>query len=123
MMKPRLGVALAAALLLGGSACLGLDGQDDTEPPSVAFVTPNNGEVVSGEVQVEVLATDDTGIVLVRLFRANDLAAELTAPPYRVTWNTTLLANAEIQWTAQAIDLVGNMASATITVTVQNPDP
>lgn len=112
-------VTLTAAVLVG-AGCLSVDGPDDSQPPTVRFVTPENGDTVSGAVEIDIEATDDTGILVVRLFRNNELAGEIQRSPYRFVWATAGFADGEYPLAAQAVDLVGNQAVAQITVTVAN---
>lgn len=120
-MKARLIGALGIlALGMGGAGCLDVGGVEDRLPPTVRFVTPENNAVVSGQINVEIEAEDDTGILLVRFFRANQLAAETTTKPYTFGWNTTQTQNGQIFLAAEVVDLVGNRAVAEISVTVQN---
>lgn len=112
-------VTLTAAVLVG-AGCLSVDGQDDSQPPTVRFVTPENGATVSGAVEIEIEATDDTGILVVRLFRNNVLAGETQLSPYKFIWDTGGFVDGEYNLAAQSIDLVGNQAVSEITVTVAN---
>lgn len=112
-------VTLAAAVLVG-AGCLSVGGQDDSLPPTVRFITPENGATVSGAVEIEIEATDDTGILVVRFFRNNELAGETQISPYKFTWDTGGFLDGEYPLAAQAVDLVGNQAVAQITVTVAN---
>jgi hypothetical protein len=120
-MKTRwTGVFGVLALGLSGAACLDVAGVEDRLPPTVRFITPENHAVVSGIVNVEIEATDDTGIVLVRFFRANQLAAETRTPPYTFGWNSAQTQNGQVYLAAEVVDRVGNRAVAEISVTVQN---
>lgn len=112
-------VTLTAAVLVG-AGCLSVEGPDDTEPPTVRFITPENGATVNGALEIEIEATDDTGILVVRLFRNNVLAAETQLKPYKFTWDTGGFLDGEYTLAAQSVDLVGNQAVSEITVTVAN---
>ncbi|HUG26739.1 MAG TPA: Ig-like domain-containing protein [Gemmatimonadales bacterium] len=112
-------VTLTAAVLVG-AGCLSVDSQDDSQPPTVRFITPQNGATVSGVLEIEIEATDDTGIIVVRLFRNNVLAGATQLSPYKFTWDTGGFTNGEYVLGAQSVDLVGNQALAEITVTVAN---
>lgn len=112
-------VTLTAAVLVG-AGCLSVDSQDDSQPPTVRFIAPENGATVSGTLQIEIEATDDTGILVVRFFRNNLFAAESQISPYKFTWDTGGFVDGEYLLTAQSTDLVGNQAVAEITVTVAN---
>lgn len=114
------GAVTLTTVVLVGAGCLSVDSQDDALPPTVRFISPENGATVSGTVEVEIGATDDTGIIVVRLFRNNVLAGETQVSPYKFTWDTGGFLDDDYALTAQAVDLVGNQAVAAITVTVAN---
>lgn len=120
MLARFVGALTLTAGVLVGAGCLSVDSQDDSQPPTVRFVTPENGATVSGAIEIEIEATDDTGILVVRLFRNNVFAAETQLSPYRFTWDTAGFTDGEYLLGAQSIDLVGNQALAEITVTVAN---
>src|SRR5206468_3890555 len=70
-------------------------------------------------------ATDNVGMagVQFKLDGAN-LGAEITAVPYSLSWNTTLVPNGSHTLTAVARDAAGNMATAgAVSVTVDNASP
>ncbi len=96
----------------------------DTTPPAVSLTAPGPGWTVGGMVSVTASATDDVGVAGVQ-FRLDgaDLSAEDTASPYSVSWNTVGVANGSHTLTAVARDAAGNTTtSASVTVTVNNPD-
>jgi hypothetical protein len=97
----------------------------DTTPPSVSLTAPASGATVSGTVAVSASASDNVGVagVQFQLDGAN-LAAEDTAAPYSVSWNTTSVANGAHTLRATARDAAGNRTtSVAITVTVNNAPP
>ena len=94
----------------------------DTTSPTVAVTAPAAGTTVTSTVVVSGSATDNVGVagVQFKLDGAN-LGAEVTTPPYAVTWNTTTTADGAHVLTAVARDAAGNMAtSAGVAVTVAN---
>jgi Bacterial Ig domain/YetA-like protein len=95
----------------------------DTTPPTVSITAPANAATVSGSVTVSANASDNVGVVGVQfLLDGVNLGAEDTASPYSATWNTTTASNGSHTLTARARDAAGNSASASVTVTVNNPD-
>ncbi len=94
----------------------------DTTVPSVAFLTPNNNQTVSGSISVSATASDASGIAGVKFFLDSTLfGSEDVAAPYGFTLDTTVLANGNHTLTATARDTAGNTANATpITINVQN---
>jgi|GEM_PF-2298707 len=95
----------------------------DTTPPTVAMTAPASAATVSGSVAVSATASDNVGVVGVQfLLDGSNLGAEDTASPYSVTWNTTTAANGSHTLSARARDAAGNTSTASVTVTVSNPD-
>jgi hypothetical protein len=97
----------------------------DTTAPTVTLTAPAAGATVGGTLTVTAGATDNVGVVGVqfRLDGAN-LGAEVTAPPFAVSWNTTASVNGSHSLTAAARDAAGNTAtSAAVVVTVSNVAP
>ena len=94
----------------------------DTTPPTVALTAPLTGTTVSGTVTVSASATDNVGVAGVQFkLDGTNLGAEVTAPPYAVTWNTTTTAAGAHTLTAAARDATGNIGtSAGVAVTVAN---
>jgi len=94
----------------------------DTTPPTVAVTAPAAGTTVTSTLVVSGSATDNVGVagVQFKLDGAN-LGAEVTTPPYAVTWNTTTTADGGHVLTAVARDAAGNRATSPgVTVTVAN---
>src|SRR3989449_1738626 len=96
----------------------------DTTPPTVSMTAPAAGSTVAGTVTVSATATDNVGVagVQFKLDGAN-LAAEVTAAPYSISWNTTPAANGSHTLTAVARDAAGNSTTAAVSVTVSNAVP
>src|SRR5262245_51193851 len=92
----------------------------DTTPPTVALTAPLTGTTVSGTVTVSASAIDNVGVAGVQFkLDGTNLGAVVTAPPYAVTWNTTITAAGAHTLTAAARDAAGNIGtSAGVTVTV-----
>ena len=94
----------------------------DTTLPTVAVTAPAAGTTVTSTVVVSGSATDNVGVagVQFKLDGAN-LGAEVTTPPYAVTWNTTTTTDGGHVLTAVARDAAGNRATSPgVTVTVAN---
>jgi hypothetical protein len=99
--------------------------------PSVGFVSPSGGEVVSGVVTVEVVASDpqdavgglgvevsvDGGVSFVpAVFDAGSGFFELV-------WDTSLGVDGAVVLVANVVDSDGNVASDSVAVTVNNAPP
>lgn len=92
----------------------------DTTAPTVQIVTPTAGQVVSGAVDIELVATDNVGVVAVDIHVGEALVATLTSEPYAWTWDTTTLPNGAAVIRATASDSAGNQTTAEVSVTVAN---
>ncbi|MCL6580024.1 MAG: carboxypeptidase regulatory-like domain-containing protein [Firmicutes bacterium] len=92
----------------------------DNTPPTVAFVSPAEGDVLSGTVVVEVHALDLVGLARVEVYAGATLLGVFTSPPYTLLWDTTAFANGPTVLRAMATDLVGLQAETTLGVEVRN---
>lgn len=111
-----------SVILTGNGAAAPASAPADAAPPTVAVTAPGSGNTVKGSVTVSASATDNVSVVGVQ-FRLDGatLGAELTAPPYTVTWNTTSTLDGSHVLTAVARDAAGNRAtSAGVSVSVKN---
>jgi hypothetical protein len=103
----------------------------DNTLPSGFFISPSNGSVVGGVVNVEVNASDNIGVSKVIFFAnaANICDAitgqcEITSSPYRIRWNSTSISySVGVPITAAVFDLAGNTKTFGISVTVDNVLP
>lgn len=94
----------------------------DSTPPSVTISTPTEGAAVSGTVNIEAAASDESGVASVQ-FKANgaNLGNADTTAPYNTNWDTTTLMNGIQTITAVATDVYGNTATSEVrTVTSSN---
>lgn len=120
------------ALVYAGGAPGGTTPQPpvDSEAPTVRITAPAAGEVVKGQVPVQVQASDNVGVTKVELLADGNVVGETASAPYAFTWNSTTVADGRHELTARAYDAAGNAAtSAAVAVTVANgatgpqPDP
>ena len=91
---------------------------DDNQAPTVAFVKPLDGAEVSGRVAIEIGASDNIGVALVRLFIDNVLKCESTTTPLTCSWNTKKVSLGPHALLAWASDDAGNVAQQAIGVTL-----
>lgn len=127
----------AATFTVGGSYILQLSADDgelsasdtltvdvmpeaDSEPPVVSILAPTDGSTVAGDVIVSASAVDDVAIASVS-FESNGVPlGTLTRAPYEVVWATASFANGPSILTVTAADTSGNVAAASVSVTVDN---
>lgn len=92
----------------------------DVTPPVVSITSPLANATLGGSVTISAAASDDLGVVGVR-FRVDggSLGAEVTNPPYAVTWNSGGATPGQHTLTAVARDAAGHdTTSAGVVVTV-----
>lgn len=94
--------------------------------PLVSIADPKDGEFVSGDATISAYAFDDEGVVLVD-FYLNDAPLGSDEDGYdgwSVVWDTTQVEDGPYTLTATAIDTIGQEASDSVTVMVDNePGP
>ena len=96
-------------------------GSGDTVLPTVSLTAPANGSTVLGTVAVSATASDNVGVAGVQFtLDGTNLGGEVTAPPYRVSWNSGSTTDGSHTLTAEARDAAGNRRAASITVNVAN---
>lgn len=90
----------------------------DTTPPVVSIGSPANGASVSGNVTVNVTASDNAGAAGLKLalFINGSQAASGSGGSLSFRWNTTKLAAGSYTLEARATDANGNQSSSLITV-------
>ena len=91
----------------------------DTEPPTISISEPIGG-TVSGTVQINVDATDNTGVSSVRLIIDGHTVGSDISAPYSFTWDTTAYIDGETKLVARAYDAAGNQNQYVVYVTVSN---
>ncbi|HEY0947324.1 MAG TPA: Ig-like domain-containing protein [Opitutaceae bacterium] len=96
----------------------------DTTAPSIAITAPGDGATVSGWFTLSADVADETdgsGVAGVQFqLDGLDLGQELAATPYSLPWDTTTAANGLHTLTVIARDFAGNVASASVTIAVDN---
>ena len=95
----------------------------DTTPPSVSITAPANNATVSGTVDLTATASDNQGVAGVQFFvDGTAFGSEISAPPYRIAWDTTALPNNSTHTiAARSRDISNNQSAlASVSVTVAN---
>lgn len=93
--------------------------QPDTTAPTVAFATPNPGDMVQGLTTVDVTATDDLRVGKVELYADGQLVAMDGVAPFQFTWDGSKASSTHTVFTAKAYDAAGNVGSAEVQVQTQ----
>ncbi|MFQ5887191.1 MAG: DUF3344 domain-containing protein, partial [Candidatus Hydrothermarchaeales archaeon] len=89
----------------------------DTTPPSVTISSPENGSLVSGEVEITGSINDPTATVSLLI----EGVEKSTSLPYN--WNTTSVLDGSYEIKVEATDPANNQKSDTVTVDVDNTPP
>ncbi|MCP5252083.1 MAG: hypothetical protein H6939_10290 [Burkholderiales bacterium] len=92
----------------------------DTEAPSVNIISPVNGQIVSGPIQITVDASDNVGVSYVDFHINGNLVARDRSAPYQFSLNGRFMMNGNHVLTARAYDAAGNQGvSPNVTITVK----
>ncbi|MCA1806073.1 MAG: hypothetical protein LC646_12265, partial [Xanthomonadaceae bacterium] len=96
------------------------DNQDpnaDTEAPAVWFVTPSDGDTVSGGVVMEINASDNVGVTMLACY-ANGSLLSTRSDSWRLRcrWNTRNVPDGLYNLEAHGEDAAGNKTVQTISV-------
>jgi thermitase len=92
----------------------------DTTKPAVTVTAPAEGATVSGNLQINVTATDASGISIVELYKGTSLVATDIEAPYSFTQNTTQLPEGENSVAVRATDVNGNFTDVFRKYVVRN---
>jgi hypothetical protein len=87
--------------------------------PGVSFADPDAGDVLTGDVDVEIEAEDDDAIDLVELFADGELVNDDDRAPYTFPVDTCDLPSGDVELEAVATDSEGQTRSATVAVSVR----
>ena len=104
---------------LGGPGCFAPPPTQDTTTPEVAWVTPTNGQVVSGRLRETsppvclVNARDASGIARTENYIDGKFSDQQVFAPWSCEIDTTLLADGPHTLMVRAYDKAGNLAEAT----------
>ena len=110
----RVNAAAAVQMAMGTSA-------SDTQAPDVAISLPAYDSSVSGQVLVNVDASDNVGVSQVTLYADGQIVGSDSTAPYEFSWDSTQVANGNTTLTAYAYDAAGNTGiSSGVAVNVQN---
>jgi hypothetical protein len=96
----------------------------DNEAPIPSVVTPTDGALLRGTVQVGMTASDNIGPNTLELLVDGNAVAVSGGPSADVGWDTTLVTGGSHTLAARATDAAGNTATSAVTnVTVDNTPP
>ncbi len=111
---------LTLALVLSCAHMAPPPGKPELEGPRLQFLYPQNGDTVSGLVQVAIEAWDTSGVALVRLSVDGEELGADSVPPYTFWWPTDTLYDEPHTLRAEALDRWDNKSAASIKVFTKN---
>ena len=96
----------------------------DNIPPTGFILHPYAGQVVSGDIEIQVSASDNVGVNQVTFFLNGNILSSDSQSPFSYNWNTTTASEDEEHVIYASItDLQGNTTNLpSISVTVNNDD-
>ena len=96
----------------------------DTQAPAVTIMSPGYNATVSGNVLVDVDASDNTGVSEVVLYANGQIVGTDRTAPYQFSWDSTRVTDGNATLTAYAYDAASNTGiSSGVPVNVDNqPD-
>lgn len=109
----------AGNLSNSASVLLNLQTGTDVILPAISFMSPVNGQTVSGSVLIQFNATDASGIKAASL----EIDGVVHANASSYSWDSRQVANGSHLVKANVTDMAGNMNSTAITVNVANIVP
>jgi archaellum component FlaF (FlaF/FlaG flagellin family) len=103
-----------------GSPVLLGKGKPDNIPPTVSIVSPSNGSVITGTINVQVTASDNVGVSSVSLSVDGLLVSSISTAPYILPWNSATVSNGTHTLMVTAKDKAGNSKAVSIQVSTNN---
>ena len=93
----------------------------DTKAPAVTIASPGYNATVSGNVSVDVDASDNTGVSEVVLHANGQVVGTDRTAPYQFSWDSTRVSDGNATLTAYAYDAANNTGiSSAVSVNVDN---
>jgi hypothetical protein len=94
---------------------------EDTTPPSVSLISPENGATINGTVTISANAADNAAIGHVDFFVNGQMVGTAEEPPYAVDWESTTVPDGSVTIAARAVDIASNPSTeSSRTVQVNN---
>jgi len=90
--------------------------------PTVSITSPQDGDIIRKDVDIEADASDDVIIDKVEFYIADTLVSTDTETPYLYSWDTTTVGDGETEIKVIAYDTIGQNTSDSIFVTVANQE-
>jgi thermitase len=95
-----------------------MNGGADTMAPTISIASPGSGQVVSGQVAVQVAASDNVAVTRVELYIDGVLKGSSTSAPFSINWNARRASRGQHTLQSKAYDAAQNSGmSPSVTVT------
>jgi hypothetical protein len=105
--------------LIAGGCSSSSPNPNDGSSPSVQITAPLPGADVGRQVSIDVNASDDFGVDVVRFLVDDVLLTEQFTPPFHAVWNTSAVPDSSSHTIrVEALDLAKNKGFQSITVRV-----
>ena len=91
-------------------------GRIDTTPPEVAIISPSDGELLGGTIEINIDAIDDVELEKVTLYIDGNKIKEYTSRPYKYSWDSSKAVEGVHTITAEAVDRSGNIGTKSVTL-------
>ena len=95
----------------------------DFSAPTVSLTSPPASAIVSNTVTVSAIANDNIGVVSVEFMIGTATVSTDSTAPYSYNWDSRSVVNGQYPISVVARDAVGNRATNSALVTVQNTGP
>jgi len=90
-------------------------GEVDTTPPEVKFISPSDGKLLGGTIEINIDAKDNYELEKVTLYIDGKKVKEYTSSPYKYTWDSSKATEGAHTITAEAVDKSGNVGRKSVT--------
>jgi len=87
----------------------------DTIAPEVTIISPSDGKLLGGTIEINIDATDDVELEKVTLYIDGKKVKKYTSGPYKYSWDSSKAAEGAHTITAEAMDKSGNLATKSVT--------
>ena len=113
------GTASVTVRLLPDSIPVQVNNMSDTSGPELSFITPKDGQTISGKAEIEVYSDDPSNVGYVELFVDNQSLGQDEKAPFTWSLNSNRYKQrGSVTLTATAEDSVGNGSTVSIQVRI-----
>ncbi len=120
-------VFLKLIILFSIILCIGCDNKNtiksgDSIAPEVSITSPVDGDLVSGDVAINISASDNIGVVKIVIYIDGEESITDDTSPWEYTWSTDSYTGGTIHTIlVKAYDAANNFGQVSVTVTIASP--